>query len=69
MALSCCKKVICVITQNNFSNGGFYCLNHIRSFRTENKRKSHENVRKIKDFCGIVMSSEKDNILKLNQYI
>ena len=37
------------------------------SFRTENKFKSHGKVCKIKDFCGIVMSSEKDNILEFNQ--
>ena len=30
--------------------------------------KSHEKVRKNKDFCGIVMSPKKKNILKFNQY-
>ena len=28
-----------------------------------------EKYVKIKDFCGIVMSSEKDNILEFNQYM
>ena len=42
--------------------GNFYCLNCLRSFRAENKFKSHEKVCKNKDLCGIVMSSEKDNI-------
>ena len=37
-------------------------------FRTKNKLKSYENVCKNKKFCGIVMPSEKDNILELNQY-
>ena len=47
--------------------GDFYCLNCLHSFRTENKLKSHEKVCKNKDFCGIVMPSEKDQILKFNQ--
>ena len=35
----------------------------------ENKLKSHENVRKNKDFCGILMPSEKDKILEFKQYM
>ena len=46
-----------------------YCLKCLRSFRTENKLKSHEKVCKNKDFCVIVMPSEKDNILKFHQYM
>ena len=44
-------------------------MNCLHSFRTENKLKSHEKVYKNKDFCGIVMPSEKENILEFNQYI
>ena len=33
----------------------FYCLNCLRSFRAENKLKSHEKVWQNKDFCGIVI--------------
>ena len=33
------------------------------------KRNSHEKLCKNKDFCAIVMLSEKDNILELNLYI
>ena len=44
-------------------HGGFCCLNYLYSCRTENKLKSHEKVCKNKDFCEIVMPSEKDNIL------
>ena len=47
----------------------FYCLNCLHSFRTENKLKSHEKSCKNKDFSGIVMPSEKDNILGFNQYV
>ena len=46
----------------------FYCLNYLHSFRTENKLKFHEKVCKNKDFCGIVMLSEGNNILEFNQY-
>ena len=49
--------------------GGFYYLKCVRSFRTENKPKSHEKVCKNKYFCGIVMPSEKYNKLQFNQYI
>ena len=49
--------------------GDFYCLNCLRSFRTGNKLKSHEKVRKNKDFCAIVMPSENDNTLEFNQYM
>ena len=55
------------IMSNN--KGDFYCLNCLHSFRTENKLKSHEKVCKDKDFCGIVMQSEKDDILEFNQYM
>ena len=47
----------------------FYCLNCLHSFRTESKLKSHEKVCKNKEFCGIVMRSEKDNISEINQYM
>ena len=70
MALSCSKKTIHIIKRNNIKHDGdFYCLNCLHSFRTENKLKSHEKVCKNKDFCGIVMPSEKDNILEFNQYM
>ena len=49
--------------------GNFYCLNCLHSFRTENKNKSLEKVCKNKNFFGIVMPSEKDEILELNQYM
>ena len=35
----------------------------------ENKLKSHEKVRKNKDFCGIAMPSEKGKILEFKQYM
>ena len=47
----------------------FYCLNCLHSFRAEIKLKSHEKVCKNKDFCEIVMPSEKDSILDFNRYM
>ena len=46
----------------------FYCLNCFYSFSTENKLKSHKKSCKIKDFCSVEMPSEKNKILKFNQY-
>ena len=50
-------------------HGDFYCLNFLHSSRTEKKLKSHGKVCKNKDFCGIVMPSENNNILEFNQYM
>ena len=44
-------------------------MNCLHSFRTENKLKSHEKICKNKDFCGIVMSTEKDYILEFSRYM
>ena len=37
----------------------FYCLNCFQTVRTENKLKPHEKVWKNKDFCGILIQSDK----------
>ena len=50
-------------------DGGFCYLNCLHSFRLENKLKSHEKVCKNKDFYGIVMPSQRNNILQFNQYM
>ena len=50
-------------------HGDFYCLNCLHSSRTENKFKSNVKICKNKDFCGIVMPTEKNKILKFNQYM
>ena len=49
--------------------GDFYCLNCLHSFRTEDEFKSHQKVFKDKDFCEVLMASEKDKVLELNQYM
>ena len=70
MALSCSKKLSTLfrgITSKRHRD--FYYLNCLHSFRTENKLKTHEKVCKNKDFCRIVMPSEKDNILECHQYM
>ena len=44
-------------------------MNCLHAVRTENKLKSHEKVCENKDFCTIVMLSEKGNISEFNQYM
>ena len=50
-------------------HGDFHCLICLHSFRIENKLKSYEKVCKNEDFCGMVIPSEKDNILEFKQYM
>ena len=49
-------------------HGGFYYLNCLHFFRTENKLKSHKKVCINKDFCGTVMPSEQDKILEVRDH-
>ena len=63
MALSSSKKTNIILKHK----GDSYCLNGFHSCRTENKLKYHKKLCKNKDFCDIVMPSEKNNILKFNQ--
>ena len=44
-------------------------MNCLHSFRIKNRLKSHEKLCRNKDFCGIVLPSEKDNMLEFNQCI
>ena len=70
MTLSCSKKLSALLHEiASKHKGDFHCLNFLHSFRTENKFKSHEKTCTNKDFCGIVMPSEKDKILEFNQYM
>ena len=70
MGLFCSKKISALLHGiTSKCKGGFYCLNFLYSFRTENKLKSREKVCKNKDFRGIVMPSEKNNILEFSQYM
>ena len=70
MALCCSKKLSALFYRKTSKHhGGFYGLNCLHSFRTENKLKSHEKVCKNKDSFGIIMPTEKDNILQFNQHM
>ena len=53
------------ITSKYYSD--FYCLNCLHSFAIESKPKSHEIICENKDFCGIVLPTQMNNILELNQ--
>ena len=61
------KKLSTLLRGRAKHHGNFYCLNFLHSFRKEDEVKSHEKLCKNKDFCGIIMPSEKDNILEFNQ--
>ena len=50
-------------------HGDFYCLNFLHSFITENKFKSQLKVCKNKDFCRIVITTQKNDMLEFNQYM
>ena len=66
---TCSKKLSTLLRGVTSKHGVFYCLNCLHSFKTENKRKSREKYVKNKDFCGIVMPPEKNEILKFNRYM
>ena len=44
-------------------------MNCFYSFRTDKKLKFHENVCKKKDFCELVVPSEKDHMLEFNHHM
>ena len=46
----------------------FYCLNCLH-FATQNQLESHESECKSKDFCGIVLTTQKNDILHFNRYM
>ena len=50
-------------------HGDLYCLNCLLSFATKNKLKSHEKVCKNKDFCGIVLPTQKNDTIEFNRYM
>ena len=54
------QKNISIIKRNYIKNNGdFYCLNCLHSFRTKSKLASHKRVCDNKDFCNVIMPSEK----------
>ena len=60
LVLFCCKKVSTILKGiASKHHGCFYCLNCLHSFATKTKLKSHEKVRKKKDFCRVVFPTQK----------
>ena len=69
MALSCTKLLSALLREiTSKSNGGFYYLNSLHSFRTKSKLELHKRVCENKDFCNVIMPSEDTKILEFNQY-
>ena len=69
MALFCSKNLSALlrgIIPKHYSS--FYGPNYLHSLRKKNKLESHKRVCENKDFCNVIMSSEDNKILGLNQY-
>ena len=66
MALSCSKKIVCVIKRSSNHNRDFYCLNCFRAYTTENKLESHKKLCENHDYCCIEMPNEDNKILQYN---
>ena len=60
------SKLLRRITSKHQSD--FYCVDYLHSLTTENKRESHKNVCKNKDFCDFLIPSEVTKLLEINQY-
>ena len=60
------KKISILLEKRSKHHDGFYYLNFLHSFRIEKKRKSHEKICFLeKYFCGIVVPSEKSNLINI----
>ena len=68
MALSSSKKKLSAFIKKNHSNGDFFCLTCLHSFRTKNKLDSHKEVCEKIYFSKVVIPSEDTKILEFNQY-
>ena len=67
MALSCCKKFVCIIQRKGRQNhGDFYCLNFFHAYTTKNKLETHKTVCENHDYCCVEMLNEDNKILKYN---
>ena len=58
------SKLFRGITPNN--HGGFYCLNCLHSFRTDNALKKHERLCEYNDYCSVEMPTKLNKFLKYN---
>ena len=64
------KKTTYILKRNSIKTPCWFLLFELSSFfEKRNKLKPHEKICETKDFCGIVMQSEKNNMLKFNQYM
>ena len=56
-----------IIKRNNIKTSWCYLLLELKF--CYNQKQTHEKLCKNKDFCGIIMPSEKDKILEFTQYM
>ena len=64
MALYCSRSTISIIKSSNFKHDGIF----VKIVFIQLEQKTNLKVRENKDFCNIVMSSEKTKTLEFNQY-
>ena len=69
LSLSCSKLLVLLRKAISKNTDDFYCLNCLHSLRTQNKIKSHKKIYENKDLFGIIMPSEKDNMLEFSKYV
>ena len=58
----CLSRLFRGITSNH--DGGFYCLNCLHSFRTDNALKKHKRLCENNDYCSVEMPAKRNTILK-----
>ena len=67
IALSCCKKIVCITQRNNIKACWRLLLfNCPHSYSTKNKPKKHKNVCENHDCCHVEVPEEDNKILKYN---
>ena len=60
----CLSRLFRGITSNH--DGGFYCLNCLHSFRTDNALKKHKRLCENNDYCTVKMPTKLNKFLKYN---
>ena len=65
LAVKSLSRLLRGITSNH--DGDYYCLNCFHSYRTENKLKSHKNVRENHYYCNTEMPSNDNNLINYNK--
>ena len=66
LAVKCFLPLLRGITSK--TNGDFYCLNYLYSFKTKCNLELHRRTCENKNVCNVIMPSEGNKISEFNQY-